>query len=168
MTILDEIAAALNRRNQRYRDKWNRPDNCPDCQALRRSRTFRCGECGYLGVPAVLGCSCAVNQAVNLADWRRRRAEVEAGTSIFGFTMEKVAGELALAEAAPRAQRCHATTDTREMFRAVEAGQRWEGCNHGTLQCPVCADYGEGGDREHAYHIIRDLRKLLRSVGVQT
>lgn len=165
-SILHELASILNSRHPDFRRRsQDRPDNCTDCQRLRR-QTLRCRECGYSGPPAVIGCSCVAVQADDIAFWRRQRANIAEGTDRFGQEAERVDSRLALLEALPRTKRCRATPDDSERGRQVLAGDRQDGCQHGALRCPVCADYGEGGDKKHAYRIIRELRNTLRSVGV--
>lgn len=153
---LEEVAAILNRPQRVIRHE--RPDNCPDCQALRRT-TFRCGECGYRGVPHVAGCSCLEDHAHEIESYRRNRERAAqiGNYSGDGLSVSYCEEGLALLEAVTP-KRCR-------------VGEERPSCCHGWLSCPVCSDAGDGeGARtsaDHAYKIIRDLRRLLRSLGVQ-
>lgn len=161
LVLAREVAAILNRPRP---DAARNPDDCPECQALRR-RPFACKLCGYSGVPAVDGCTC-------VAEWRawRRRArfyyeraveEPEGGGWQFGrkdLTVDDMAQRLAVADALPKpAPRCRVPR--------VD-GQYFDGCCHGCVSCPVCYEYGSDNTEPLASRI-REVRRFLRSVGAQ-
>ena len=124
-------------------------DNCIGCRRIR-SEKRQCNVCGYLGPFEVSGCECRETNESNIRFFRERLdGREDDGTGY--YSAERMAGELALAEAV-----------TIRQCRCAPPNGHGSPCGHGWTYCPSCGDFEGNDEREElAWALIREIRSLL-------
>ena len=133
--------------------------SCARCRAIRTSG-IQCPSCGFEGAPVVVGCSCVVTRAGDIAFYRQLIAARYPGT-------RKRRGLPSLALCRTRLAEALATPEQPCLVhREAAVRARRRSCGHGEALCPTCGN-GEAGEitveKEYLAEMIRELRQVLRA-----